>query len=187
MTQEDIINTVTQNQKEDTVMKFKHLNHVKFTAEHMLQETYDVMGVEINLKEIGWRFTYDSAKRRFGLCNWSKKIISLSQPLCEMNLENGDQIKDTILHEIAHALDAVVFGRSSHGARWNRIATSIGCSGDRCYSSEAVVKPKSKYTLICPECGYEVSAHKMPKRSKSCGKCCSHYNDKYKFKIVQNY
>ena len=49
-----------------------------------------------------WEFGFDRAKRRFGACNFSKKRISLSKYLTEVN--EIEQVRDTILHEIAHAL-----------------------------------------------------------------------------------
>ena len=41
-------------------------------------------------------------------------------------------IKNTILHEIAHAI--VGYGVSAHGSEWKRMAMSIGCNGQRCSS-----------------------------------------------------
>ena len=49
-----------------------------------------------------WRISFDHARRRAGSCNFSTKTISLSRHYArEAPL---DHIKDTILHEIAHAL-----------------------------------------------------------------------------------
>ena len=49
-----------------------------------------------------WGFAFDHARRRFGACNYTRRRITLSRPL---TLLNGiDEVRDTILHEIAHAL-----------------------------------------------------------------------------------
>ena len=49
-----------------------------------------------------WRVSFDHARRRAGLCNFSTRTISLSRHYArEATLEH---ITDTILHEIAHAL-----------------------------------------------------------------------------------
>lgn len=44
---------------------------------------------------------------------------------------------NTVLHEAAHAIQFLTTGRSDHGPVWQRIARSIGCTGDRCMSVEA--------------------------------------------------
>ena len=56
-----------------------------------------------------WQFKFDNSKRRFGQCVYGRKyglpyhMIKLSKPLVALNSE--EQVRDTILHEIAHALD----------------------------------------------------------------------------------
>ena len=49
-----------------------------------------------------WTFMFDDAKLRFGQCRHRSKEISLSRELTELN--DVVHVKDTILHEIAHAL-----------------------------------------------------------------------------------
>lgn len=73
---------------------------------------------------------------RAGQCNWKKKTIQLQPTYVELNSE--EEVKETILHEIAHALRP----RHGHNKYWRRTALSIGCSGRRCYGSE-VVKEKA--------------------------------------------
>ena len=54
------------------------------------------------LIEKGWTFVWMKMKRTFGQCWHSKKQILLSWPLTSLNDETT--VRDTILHEIAHAL-----------------------------------------------------------------------------------
>ena len=86
-----------------------------------------------------WSFTFDRSKVRFGKCNYRRKQISLSTFLVELNGE--DEVRDTILHEIAHALAPRGAG---HGPVWKSLALSIGCNGRRCFGQE-VVRPAPKY------------------------------------------
>lgn len=48
-----------------------------------------------------WRFEWDGALTRCGYCRYSDKIISLSKPYAELN--DIEHVRNTILHEIAHA------------------------------------------------------------------------------------
>src|SRR5918993_2384857 len=60
----------------------------------------------------GWAFGFDHARRRFGACNYTRRRITLSRPLVLLN--GIDEVRDTILHEIAHALCP----SDKHGPRW---------------------------------------------------------------------
>ena len=48
-----------------------------------------------------WQFRWDNAKRRNGICWYGRKVISLSCPLTLLRAEAD--VRNTILHEIAHA------------------------------------------------------------------------------------
>lgn len=133
---------------------------------------------EHGLIDKGWFFDWDRAKRRFGCCNYTKKRISLSLPLTK--IRDPDNVRNTILHEIAHAL----VGRGhGHDSIWRAKAIEIGCNGDRC-SRDA--KIKGKWVAVCPQ-GHEHYRHRKPIRSVSCGLCSNVYDDKYKLNYaVQN-
>jgi predicted SprT family Zn-dependent metalloprotease len=89
--------------------------------------------------ERGWTFQFDNAPRRFGYCHYTKKLISLSKKLTRLN--SYEEVHNTILHEIAHALNFEIHDERGHGPNWVNIARSIGCDGLRCYSSTEVNIP----------------------------------------------
>lgn len=125
--------------------------------------------------EKGWRFEFDNAKRRFGCCNYTHKKITLSRHLVSLNEES--QVKDTILHEIAHALTP----GHHHDYIWRMKAVEIGCNGERCYKSKNVTTPESKYVAICVGCGVTHKKHKKTTRSYSCQHCSGgRYNPSFK-------
>lgn len=123
----------------------------------------------------GWTFKFDNAKRRFGQCHYTYKHISLSKTLVSLNDEA--RVKNTILHEIAHAL---VGSNHGHDRVWVACAKSIGCDGNRCYSATNVETPKGNYQAICPSCGHKHYKFKRRRTSRqtSCGVCSSSYNPK---------
>lgn len=131
---------------------------------------------EYGLIALGWRFTFDNAKRRFGVCKYNSKQIGLSMQLVALNEE--EKVLNTILHEIAHALVGHIHG---HDSIWKQKALEIGCDGNRCYDSNKVEKPKSKYIAICGTCGTEHRRHKVVKKGKrqSCGKCNRRFDERY--------
>jgi predicted SprT family Zn-dependent metalloprotease len=129
-----------------------------------------------------WKFEFDNAVRRFGCCKHRSKRITLSKKLVELNDEA--QVKDTILHEIAHAL---VGPKHGHDRVWKQKALEIGCNGERCYSSETVTQPEPKYKAICPnpKCGHVHKRNRRPKRESSCGVCGDGRFDREKLLIFK--
>lgn len=116
-----------------------------------------------------WQVTFDSAKRRAGVCRYADKTIGLSGPLTA--LHSYDDVRDTVLHEIAHALAGPEHG---HDAHWRKVAMGIGCSGDRCVSTDSP-RVKAAWLGVC-SAGHTQERHKRPERVITCG-TCSHVFD----------
>jgi len=130
---------------------------------------------------MSWRFEFDSAFRRFGQCNYSRKVISLSRHLVLLNSE--DRVKDTILHEIAHALTP----GHHHDSVWRKKAVEIGCDGKRCFTESDTVMTKPKYVATCKSCNKSYKRFKRSRYNSSCGYCGgSRYNEEFKLEFVQN-
>lgn len=89
---------------------------------------------EHGLIEDGWEFGFDRATSRVGLCDYSKKRISFSQPL--LHAMSAEQVRQTALHEIAHAKTK---GRG-HGAAWKAYARAIGYTGQRCAEQNEAIR-----------------------------------------------
>ena len=90
----------------------------------------------------GWRAVYDSARCRAGQCDFTKKTVSFSRHLIKCG--QPEQMREIILHEIAHALAGP---RCGHGPAWRDIARRIGCTGQRCHNMELV---PARWTFCCP-------------------------------------
>lgn len=112
-----------------------------------------------------WNFFFDRAVVRFGLCSYKNKTISLSKTLTELN--NWERIKNTMLHEIAHALVGPGHG---HDRVWERKALEIGCDGKKYYSRKNTIQPKYKYEATCVH-GKVFTRVKKPRAEYSC--CCT--------------
>lgn len=108
------------------------------------------------LYDKGWRFEYDRAKKRIGGCDHSHQVIQLSATLTALNSE--EEIRDTILHEIAHALVGYSHG---HDTTWKLKAREIGARPERCYDTSKLVLPKAKYLGKCSQCGIEIKRYKF--------------------------
>jgi len=112
----------------------------------------------------GWRLELDRARRRAGICRYDRKVIGLSGPL--MRLYGEAEVRETILHEIAHALAGA---RAGHGPRWRAIARRIGSTGERCVSEEAP-RVAGAWVGTC-RYGHSVDLHRRPQRVRSCTQC----------------
>jgi len=99
----------------------------------------------------GWVLKFDRAKRRLGLCRYTKKTIQLSEIM--VTGDSDENIRNTLLHEIAHALvgsERKGGKHIHHGPKWVEKAKEIGCNGKRCGRIETA--PEYKYIYKC-DCG----------------------------------
>ncbi len=131
------------------------------------------------LYDMGYRFLFNQSKYSAGYCKYNSRKIELSQPLTEQS--NDLDVRDTILHEIAHAL---VGSGHGHDAVWRRKALEIGCNGKRCYggdnkdSTDAAYKMLAKYKGTCVG-GHDHYRNRKPTVKQSCHSCCKRYNEKF--------
>ncbi|MGC0272177.1 SprT-like domain-containing protein [Pseudactinotalea sp. Z1739] len=115
-----------------------------------------------------WTFAFDRAKRRAGLCRFHTRTISLSRHLTE--LHHDDLVRDTVLHEIAHALAGPDAG---HGTQWRQVAGRIGARPERTLPAEAPLPP-APWEGHCPG-GHEHRRFRKPARPVSCSRCCPQF------------
>ena len=111
-----------------------------------------------------WSFRFDHAKSRAGMCDYSKKIISISRRYAKTASQS--QIKNTLLHEIAHALVGHSHG---HDGIWKSVALEIGCDGKRCHN---LVFSTPKWNMHCPKGCFSTPRHRR-KEYLICGICHS--------------
>ena len=138
-------------------------NDIPHVAKHVLDKH--------GLTQLGWRFEWDHAKRRAGKCSYRTKTISLSLHYVELNVvDRLDDVIDTILHEIAHALAGP---GTNHGPKWVEACHVVGAAPVRCYDSNVVSMPNCKYVATCPNCTRKFHRHKRPPASRSiyCAAC----------------
>ena len=127
---------------------------------------YELMH-KYNLPSQGWHFKFDRSLRRHGYCNYTRKTISLSRNYVDLN--TVEKIRNTILHEIAHAIVGYEHG---HNSVWKAKAIEIGCTGERCTSGASYIP--SAWIGICPNCNREIKRHR--RRRIACTPCCIAHN-----------
>lgn len=105
---------------------------IKEYAEQLLEEH--------GLAEKGWVFIFDRAPKRYGQCVYTKKHISVSRQLTELN--TVERTKETVVHELAHALTP----GAHHGPAWQEKCRELGIEPERCYGDE-VIQPDPKWVV----------------------------------------
>ncbi|WP_432511643.1 SprT-like domain-containing protein [Kineococcus sp. SYSU DK001] len=110
----------------------------------------------------GWTLVLDRARTRAGVCRADRREIGLSAPLTALHDEA--EVRDTVLHEVAHAL---VGPRHGHDALWRATARRIGCSAER---TSTAARVPGAWTGTCPA-GHVVTRHRRPSRVVCCGRC----------------
>lgn len=103
-----------------------------------------------------WSFTLNRRKRDMGLCLYDPKVIALSVHFVQLNDE--ETIRDTLLHEVAHALVGPGHG---HDAVWRQKSLEVGAKPERlCYD---VNMPEGRWQATCAGCGMRHHKHRRPK------------------------
>lgn len=103
-----------------------------------------------------WAFAFGRQKRTLGLCRYAARTIELSIYLVDRN--GPDEVRDTVLHEIAHAL---VGPGHAHDAVWKAKAAAIGARPQRCGAANM---PAGRWHARCGGCGQAFSRHRRPRR-----------------------
>ncbi len=116
----------------------------------------------------GWKFQFDRSTHRMGLCRFAPKIISVSKPLADLNSE--ETLRDTILHEVAHALAG---SQAGHGILWKLQARVLGARLETCCKVSQVIQVETAWQAVCVDCGVKVSRTRAPNlaRKYSHGSC----------------
>ena len=105
----------------------------------MARELMDFHGLQ------DWIFKFNRSKyKKYGNCCYSLKTINITSFYSFREASYDSLIKDTILHEIAHAL----VGRGhEHDSIWKAKCIEIGCIPNRFCESLNIPR---KYLCICP-------------------------------------
>ena len=125
-----------------------------------------------NLNDIGWTYGFNNNKRRGGVTKYTSKTIYISNYYIFSETTTKKDIKNTILHEIAHALSPI---GSHHNHIWKRKALEIGCNGERCLRQGFMKDKDFKYIYKCSQ-GCQYKRHRTTKKWKE-GKyrCVKHH------------
>jgi predicted SprT family Zn-dependent metalloprotease len=144
-------------------LSFQAIDSSEFWIEDFAKETLQKHG----LLELGWKFKFDNAKQRLGSCSHSRKTITFSMYYTHISRE---EIEDTILHEIAHALIGPEHGHNFH---WKQKAREIGAKPERLADPTIKTSAKHNYVIKCPNCGWQVQRHRMKRRNfgSTCPEC----------------
>jgi len=149
-----------------------------------LFDTEIVARQHIKLYIPNYRFKWFNRKQTFGMCSSREKIIYLSKSLCLAN--DLDRIKDTILHEIAHALAP----KDGHNFIWEEVFKTLGGSGRARFDETNTNVIKGRFKYKCGNCGFVRGFFRRIKRSYACPHCCKKYNsnrytDKFKLRRIE--
>ena len=110
-----------------------------------------------------WDFVFDKATRRAGATHYRDKKISMAKDFAlKAPLK---QVKNTILHEIAHVLVG-----PKHGEKWVKTAKKIGCSGDVRHN---ITFTKKEWKVTCTKKCFVSYISKKLKPAQKCKTCKS--------------
>jgi len=112
-----------------------------------IQQTYDLVVDTLKkhgLREKGWTFAVSRGKNILGSCVYKTKTIKISKYLIQLGTD--EEVTDTVLHEVAHALAG---GKAGHGWQWREKCREVGLMNpQRCAENLSYDIPH-KVELVC--------------------------------------
>jgi len=103
----------------------------------------------------GWSVVLFDASRALGQCRVRRHprtgAIVKQIRLARFHIRRDDikVVRDTVLHEIAHALEVERFGRmTGHSARWRTIATEVGARPERTAALDELEERPWRWALV---------------------------------------
>ena len=127
------------------------------TAATLARELMNAHGIDV---PFGW----NRRSKTFGVTTFVGGVpvsIELSSLFVAINEES--EVRDVILHEIAHAKVGVLAG---HGWMWKIVARAIGANPDR-HCGDGVKVPLLAFVAPCT-CGHVHTHARIPKRNHRC-------------------
>ncbi len=133
----------------------------EFGLMHELEACLErLVGMKFLEELLSWNFiTNAKVTSRFGQCSYTKRQIEVHATL----LDKPEDLRSTFFHELAHALDKMMNGRSSHhGYPWQRIMTRgflipAERTGNHMTEANGALRDlralKAVETWICTRCG----------------------------------
>lgn len=111
-----------------------------------------------------YSFEWNELKTAIGICSERRLTIFLSKHWVEAL--DPESVKDTILHEIAHAIAGC---DANHGQAWKAACVQLGANPSRCQmvSKEIMNKVPHKYEAVC-SCEHVFVAHRLGRHIR-CG------------------
>lgn len=92
-----------------------------------------------------WHFAWDKTTRRMGCCKAARLRISLSIYFVQKFLQdNPEQVRRTLLHELAHALAWEFNHTTGHGETWHRFCAKLGIPDEMSRTAIGSFTPESK-------------------------------------------
>lgn len=110
---------------------------------------------------------WNNHKNTYGSCVPASKTIFLSRPLTQLCDENT--VRDTIMHEIAHALHP----KDGHGREWQMQMIRFGLEPRRLCNAEIDKSSIANWEAKCFNCSKVVHMIRKPRIERSCKTCSS--------------
>jgi RimJ/RimL family protein N-acetyltransferase/predicted SprT family Zn-dependent metalloprotease len=136
---------------------------IKALAERKIAEHLDLEN---------WKFEFDSAKRRAGLCNYTEQKIQLSK--YHVDIHSVDENMQVVLHEVAHAMAG---SEAGHSKVWLATAKRIGYRAEK-FTGKEIAQETAPWIGVCPM-GHKHYRYRRPKQMVSCALCTKNFDSRY--------
>ncbi|HPQ80046.1 MAG TPA: SprT-like domain-containing protein [Candidatus Dojkabacteria bacterium] len=155
-------------------------NKIESIEDKMLSiQKFAYMKLEEYYLDCGWTFEWSNTKRTIGDCNFKAHTIRISR--FYLPLMSEEELKDTFLHELAHALLGMGYG---HNQMFYDMCRKVGCKNPN--KDVDVPLHNYRFKAVCSRCGFTTFKNRRNVNG-ACPKCCNGvYNKKYLLDWIPN-
>jgi len=149
----------------------------------LIQDACMINGLSCWDALIRWRVTQNPRpRRRAGLCKIYQREIELHSTL--FKAERRQELEETLLHELAHVIDHLVFKGRGHGRTWKEVMRALELEPTRCHSLDflqedhqvqaVACRRRSEVDYLCEKCKFVwTRSRSLPRRRiyshRNCG------------------
>jgi predicted SprT family Zn-dependent metalloprotease len=109
-----------------------------------------------------------SMRRCAGNTHWDKNLIKLSRYYFSIPSHFENELRNTVLHEIAHVLAPKGAG---HNRFWRAIAIKLGDDGKRCHPMKLDLPERTRWTATCCQKDYITFTASIAREGRVCLEC----------------
>ena len=126
-----------------------HLKTLTATAIDLAHTLYPALILDRDLPVLSFKSSRALGRCRAGasVAGARCQVVSISYNLPAVALLSESEVVELVAHEVAHAVEVSLYGKSNHGWRWQSICSALGGDAKRVYECDTEARAALKAAM----------------------------------------